>query len=363
MSWLNWLIKQPPVRPPQDEPTSPIYFIAGTPVRFLSSAAVMTAEEALRKCPQLFRVVNYVSASVQSVPWFCEADPDVNASERAPATTIKAINSVLKSPNDNYTPQAMEYWIAMNLMLYARAHFKVGINSAGLPNAIYPLAAAFMHGELNNRGTVDNYIYGLNPETAQKYPSRRTAIKLSGGNPAKLGTYAAEISFPTLSGLVEYNRSPAAIEGLAIPLAIITALMHRALDTASGHPNVKYVITAEKTLTKQQKDALTQHLEESGPGQENSGQVLFLYNTSITVHSLDNKLSDIHSKIPLDDMTRQIAGVFGAGTGIRGRCEVHGKLCRGATRVLAGHCRSLLLVPDRCGNGSGHLSLWSADQF
>ena len=154
-------------------------------------------------------------------------------------------------------------------------------------------------------------MYGLNPETAQKYPSRRTALRIAGDNPARMPNYAAEISWPTLSGLVEYNKAPAAIEGLAIPLAIISALMQRALDTASGHPNVKYVITAEKTLTKQQKDALTQHLEESAPGKENSGQVLFLYNTSITVHTLDNKLSDIHSKIPLDDMTRQIAGVFG----------------------------------------------------
>ena len=39
--------------------------------------------------------------------------------------------------------------------------------------------------------------------------------------------------------------------------------------------------------------------------------MLFLYNTDIKVHKLDNELGDIHSKLPLDDMTRQIAGVFG----------------------------------------------------
>ena len=134
MSWYNWFAKKAPERPPSDEPTSPIYFIAGTPVRFLSSAAVMTAEEALRKCPQLFRVVNYVSASVQSVPWYCEADPDVIAAERAPATTIKAINAVLKSPNDNYTAQSMEYWIAMNLMLYVR-NASASVSTVRLLNA------------------------------------------------------------------------------------------------------------------------------------------------------------------------------------------------------------------------------------
>ena len=94
--------------------------------------------------------------------------------------------------------------------------------------------------------------------------------------------------------------------------------MQRALDTASGHPNVKYVITAEKTLTKQQKEALHKHLEEAGPGGENSGNVLFLYNTDVKVHKLDNKLADIHSKSRLDDMTRQIAGVFGVPVALLG---------------------------------------------
>jgi len=123
--------------------------------------------------------------------------------------------------------------------------------------------------------------------------------------------YAAEISLPSLSGLVEYNKAPAAIESLKLPILIINALMQRAMDTASGHANVKYVITAEKTLTKQQRDALEEHMQMAAPGEENSGSVLFLYNTVIQVHKLDNDMKDIHSKLPLDDMTRQIAGAFG----------------------------------------------------
>ena len=94
--------------------------------------------------------------------------------------------------------------------------------------------------------------------------------------------------------------------------------MQRALDTASGHPNVKYVITAEKTITRQQKEALTKHLEESGSGGEHSGEILFLYNTDVKVHTLDNQLGDIHAKLPLDDMTRQIAGVFGVPVALLG---------------------------------------------
>jgi phage portal protein BeeE len=81
---------------------------------------------------------------------------------------------------------------------------------------------------------------------------------------------------------------------------------------------VKYIVTAEKTLTRQQKETLTRHLEQSAAGEEHSGEVIFLYNTDIKVHKLDNELKDIHAKLPLDDMTRQIAGVFGVPVALLG---------------------------------------------
>ncbi|MBO4228437.1 phage portal protein [Bradyrhizobium neotropicale] len=305
MSFLDIFRKKAPERPASDEPVSPIYVMSGQAVRFLSPAAVMSADVAQRKSSQLYRITNFVAASVQSVPWYCEPDPNVIAAERAGASKIKAINDLLKSPNDTFTSQQFQYWLTINLMLYARAHFKVGVGSTGTPNGLYPLAAKYMKGVLNSRGTVETYEYGQG-ENKATLPTRRTAER-RGGNQA----YAAEISFPSLSGLVEYNKEPAAIESIAMPIAIINCLMQRALDTASGHPNIKYVICSERTLTRQQKEALVKHLEESGPGEENSGSVLFIYNTDIKVHKLDNELGDIHSKIPLDDMTRQIAGVFG----------------------------------------------------
>ena len=51
------------------------------------------------------------------------------------------------------------------------------------------------------------------------------------------------------------------------------SMLPMAADTASGYPNVGISSPVEKTLTKQQKEALSQHLEESAPGQEGSGQV------------------------------------------------------------------------------------------
>jgi phage portal protein BeeE len=306
MKLMELFQKKAPERPPSDEPASPIYYMDGQAVRVISSNATITAEAAQRSNPQLYRITNFVASSVQLVPWYCEPDPDLrNTTDRAPPGKINPINDLLKSPNDSFTSQQFQYWIALNLMLHGRAHFKVGVKSDGTstPNGLYPLAAKYTKGILNSRGTVEAYEYGTNPESKVVLPTRRNA------RPRE--AYAAEISLPSLSGLVEYNKAPAAIESIAKPVAIINALMQRALDTASGHPNVKYVITAEKTLTRQQKEMLGKHLEESTPGEDYSGSVLFLYNTSLVIHKLDNDLQDIHSKLPLDDMTRQIAGVFG----------------------------------------------------
>jgi len=312
MAFADWFIKKKPDREAVDEPQSPIYIMGGQSVRFLSAKAIATADIAQRESPQLYRITNFIASSVQSVPWFCEPDPDINTSERVGNSKIKAINDLLKSPNDTYTSQQLQYWVALNLMLYARAHFKVGMGTNGNPNGIYPLAAKHVRGVLNSRGVVDKYEYGVG-ENMTTLPSRRTAEKRATNE-----SYAGEIAFPSLTGLVEYNKAPAAIESLHIPLQIIKALMQRALDTASGHPNVKYVITAEKTITRQQKEALTKHLEEAGSGGEHSGEILFLYNTDVKVHTLDNQLGDIHAKLPLDDMTRQIAGVFGVPVALLG---------------------------------------------
>jgi phage portal protein BeeE len=309
---VPWIFKKKPERHATEEPVSPIYVMAGQPIRLLSSAAALEADTMLRTSPQLYRIANFLSSAVQSVPWFCEPDPTLIASERAGASQVKIVNDLLRSPNDTFTPQQLQYWITLNLMLYARAHFKVGVSSTGKPNGIYPLAAKHVMGIPNSRGSIEAYKYGM-PPNETVLPTRRAAEKRG---PAQ--SYAAEISFPSLTGLVEYNKAPAAIESINTPLAIINALMQRALDTVNGHPNIKYVITAEKTLTKAQKDALHKYLESSGPGDLNSGNVLFLYNTDIKVHELDNALGDIHSKIPMDDMTRQIAGVFGVPIAIIG---------------------------------------------
>ena len=94
-------------------------------------------------------------------------------------------------------------------MLYARAHFKVGIGANGTPNGIYPLAAKHIRGVLNIRGIVDKYEYGMG-ENKTTLPSRRTAEKR---DRKPIATPPRSLS-RSLTGLVEYNKAPAAIESL-----------------------------------------------------------------------------------------------------------------------------------------------------
>ena len=129
MGFADWFTKKKPDRDDADEPQSPIYIMGGQSVRFLSP------RPSPRRTSRSGNPRSYTGSpisslpAVQSVPWFCEPDPDVNVSERVGNSKIKAINDLLKSPNDTYTSQQLQYWIALNLMLYARAHFKVGVGT------------------------------------------------------------------------------------------------------------------------------------------------------------------------------------------------------------------------------------------
>lgn len=308
MAWYN-IFKRAPERSPADEPMSPIQQIGGQKIRILQSGLPHTASYAL-KHPSVYRVVNKIATSVQSVDWYAEVDAKLPKSEQASATVIKELNYLLQSPNDNWAGEQLRYWIAMNYALYSRVPMKIGSGVKGTPNAIYPLDAQYVSATLNDRGQVSNYKYG-DGQTEQTLKTRKQ-VELAAADGSLKDSYAHEIVIPTLSGTFSYNKGTSVpLQTLKLPMHIITCLLQRAADTAAGHPNMKYVITAEKTLTKPQKEALKQHIEESTPGEEESGSVLFLHNTKIEVHELDNKLEDIHTKIPSDDMTRIIAGVYG----------------------------------------------------
>lgn len=302
----NIFQKAKPVRSEATQPVSPLGSWQSERRQTVSYEESVSAEAAL-KHPVVFRCLNKIASAAASVNWYAEPDMDVAPADRAKAKVIKDLNSLLQSPSDVWTRSQLIYWMTINYACYGRIPFKVGV-SAVEPHAvtgIYPLTARFVTAQRDTRGLVVAYKYGEvgSGETQNSMPIRSKA--------AKGAAYGAEIVRPNLDGTFESRNNIHPLGAIGLPADVVKMLLQRAHDTAAGHPNTKYIITAEKTLTNAQKKAVIERVENSAVEGENSGQVLFLFNTKIEVHKLDNDLSDIHAKMPLDDMARMIAGAFG----------------------------------------------------
>jgi phage portal protein BeeE len=296
--------KAAPVRNDSDAPRSPVgAWGARSRIPVVAYQESISAESAMIH-PILFRIIHKIATSVQTIDWYCEADPTVPERERATASSIKKINDLLKSPNDSLTSDQLRYWCALNIAVFGKVPFKVGVTPEGLANGIYPLDARYVRAQLDARDIVQSYSYGA--ESKEILPSRRVAQRRS-----EKTAFCYEISTPSLSGSMRSLQNTTALGAVGLPAQVIKLLLQRAVDTASGHPNTKYIIAAEKVLTNAQKTSLTEQIESSAAGEEESGNILFLYGTAIDVHKLDNDLSDIHSKMPMDDMARLMAGAYG----------------------------------------------------
>lgn len=305
MNWFtNIITKKAPDRLPLDQPASPLGFWSQQNRQTVTYQESVSAQNAL-KHPILYRCLNKLGTAVASVNWYADIDPEVIASERANKVAIKALNAVLQSPNEVYTRSQLLYWMTLNYACYGRVPFKVGVSSVGpgfYPTGLYPLTARFVSTKRDSRNIVEAYVYGESVDK-QEWPTRKKAPQGK--------AYAYEITKPNLDGTFESANNVNPLAAIGLPAQIVTLLLQRAVDTASGHPNSKYIVACEKMLTNQQRDQLKAQVEGSQPEGDQSGQVLFLFNTSATVSKLDNDLSDIHAKMPLDDMARQIAGAFG----------------------------------------------------
>ena len=305
MKIFGFEIKKAPVaRNSNDRPSSPVGAWQGGRRSVVEYANVVSAENALEH-PVVFRCLNKIATSVQHVRWFAEADPDAPLKDRAGERVLEELNGLLQDPNDNLAADQLRYWMALNYAVYGRIPLKVGVGVAGNANGVYPLETRYVIGVSSGKGSIDSYEYGA---TSKKdvMPSRRAAAKSE-----TKSAYVYEIATPNLAASLETGKNITALGAIGLPTQVIRLLLQRAADTASGHPNTKYIVAAEKTLTNKQKDAIKEQIEDSATGDSESGGVLFVYNTKIDVHKLDNDLSDIHSKMPLDDMSRLIAGAFG----------------------------------------------------
>jgi hypothetical protein len=303
MAWFNIFEKKAPERKPSDRPASPFaWFSSSVPRPLVSYENAIAAENAIAH-PMIGRCLHKIASSVQTVAWYCEEDPDVPAIERASKMTIRAINSMLRSPNDSFQADQLRYWMALNMAAFARVPFKISVSSIDeVPTGIFPLAVKYTKTKLDARGSVVAYQYG-NGVNYETIPARSKAPRGK--------AYAHEIFTPNLDGDLENGKTMSILNSIGLPSKVIRLLLERAIDTASGHPNSKYIITTEKTITEKKKDQIRDQLTEGGAGGEDSGNVLFLPEVKLDVHNLDNNLSDLHSKMPLDDMSRMIAGAWG----------------------------------------------------
>lgn len=263
-----------------------------------------------------YRCLDKIATTMQGCTFYIERDPEVPKSFRTNAKTIERLEAVLASPNANMNGRQLRYWLALSYAAFGRIPLKVGVAaSMRVPNGIYPLEAGLTEALYNNAGEIYAYKYGKDSD-ALTIPSLSKAERGRDeeGNSYPKGAFAHEIVKPGLTGFSTFankRRNNTPLNAIGLPASIVTLLMQRAYDTASGHPNSKYIVATEKTLTEPQKDSLKEQFGDREVGEEESGNVLILGNTKVQVEKLDNNLADIHSKMPLDDMSRQIAGAFG----------------------------------------------------
>lgn len=311
--------KARPIRSALDNPQRrAIRWFGGGGVPTISHSEYMNAEAAMVH-PIIFRCVNKIGLAVQDIGWYVETDPEYKGAKGGLEKYRQVIQAVLDSPNDQLMPSQLRYWLTLNKAIYNRFGFKVGTTYDNKPNAVYPLSAQWLKTVYKDNGLFDKYVYEPDSGNKQNLPSRRQV------DPGFDGTLARAFAYlyvtPNLSCIEDYNRgnsSTSPLNSVAVPAKVISMLLQRAADTASGHPNTKYIISGEKTLGIEQEDAVKEEMEDRRAGEEESGNILFLANTSIKIDKLDNGMADIHSKIPLDDMTRMIYAAYGVPLALAG---------------------------------------------
>lgn len=311
MSMFDFLRKAAPVRNPADVPKNPISVWNGIPRSFISYESIVSAEAALQH-PIVYRMLNKLATSVQSVKFIAVADKSVNVKAKPSDAALQRVQDLLDSPNDSMTQSQFLYWATINFACYGRIPFKIGTGVEKHANGIYPLEARFVFANVDDRGQIDGYKYGISDgQVSQTLPTRKRAEK----NGTTEKGWVSEIYTPNLAGNHNTSHTHGAslspLAAIGLPVQVTRLLLQRAADTASGAPNTKYIVSGDKTVTKSQEKAIRNHMEEAAPGGETASDVLFLFNTTVKVDELKNDLSDIHSKMPLDDFTKIIAGSFG----------------------------------------------------
>jgi phage portal protein BeeE len=308
---FDWFKKSAPERRPEDRPVQPeiLYLNSGIGVGLIKWSNHIAVSAAMQH-PITYRALNKIAESVQQVRWFAEVDPQATkADQTGNQSAIQSINDLLNHPNPDMTPAQLRYWLALNFASYGRVPLKFSFSpvDTSKPTGIYPLETRLVKAEMDARGVVARYTYG-DGDTKQVWPSRELWAKKKDAK-----GFVSAIWKPGLKGYQHHQDANTPLDTVGLPAQVIRALLIRAIQTAEGHPNVRYMVTCDKSLTQPQKDALKKYLnDDHSPTGEEAGKIPILQNAgNIQIHKLDNNLSDIHSKMPSDDMARLIFGAFG----------------------------------------------------
>lgn len=275
------------------------------------------------KHPALFRCVDKIAAVVQETRLLARKIPKEEGIifTREDATT-KALQAVIDNPNETYNAIQFKYWIAVNLALYGQLFVKVGRNSMLLPNGVYPLQTPNTSILLSKSGAISGYRYMTTDGLSHVDLPTRVMVEGEELKKSSLGKAWGYHIFRPSEDVLKMQNSPLAA---ATPAAdIIGLLLARARDTASGAPNIKHIVTTDGTTTPDQENSIISLFDRSRPDGEKSGQVGFISGTTVKILDLDNKMQDIHTKLPMDDMFRMVGAIFGVPMALLGISSADG---------------------------------------
>ena len=299
-------------RKPTDAPIEPsiIYLRDGSAVAVTQWSTRMAANAAMTH-PVVYRALSKIAESVQQFQWQVDIDESYEGARVADfENRRKAIAEVLASPNDEMTPAMMRYWIGLGYATYGRVPLRVGISGrqTSCPSGLFPLQVEHLSAQYTPRGSVSMYEYGTG-EDKQTFLSRQS------WNPGDTRGFVDQIWRPSLSacGRDIYSNSNSPLMSIGMPSQVVQHLILRALNSAKGIPNVKYIVTTDGNLTASQQDALRRKInQDHAVDGDLSGNIMLLTHAGkIDVTKVSNDMSDIHSKLPADDMSRMIFSAFG----------------------------------------------------
>lgn len=300
---------------PNDNPNSFLQIVRSRFAALAGGASVYSYQpidarlvNKLMSIPIVYRCIDKIGTTVQSVTWDVVRDPDspVFVSD----DIIREYQDVLSKPNPLFGGLQLKYWIASVFAFYGRVALKVGIYD-GRPTGIYPLSPSAISYIFDAYGNPKSIMYG-DGSKRDEIPHISKALKKNG---IVSESFYFEVLKPDFDISSLHGLSP--LPAIQLPAKIVDDLLNRANEMADGTPNIKNIFTISG-VTNDQREQIKNEVEDRVPGKKYDGNVdadsgngyLFLEGVEIKKIEVKNQMDDLHTKVPSDDMSRHVAGCF-----------------------------------------------------